>query len=251
MKTKIIVNYIEGDGDSFAKRAEMFYKRRCELIKLLQELHESYRSLSEKFDLLRTQNTDLIYFRPQPPPPSLSLLDSLSSVGLLHPSHFSENDNSQASGSLQITQTSNYGAQCDPTSEDLKTRPDFLVHENVEENDEVGSINEMELNIYKSAYDFELTNQVYSSDNLWNNLRQNLSRLIEDNVMQQSELARRNDEKREMIKHLRAQVNRLMEENRILKSNVPSYKMDMKRSQSSSSRSSKSRALDCIGKFRD
>ncbi|KAL1536769.1 kinase-interacting protein 1-like [Salvia divinorum] len=43
---------IEGDGDSFAKRAEMYYRRRPELICAVEEAYKVFRSLADRYDLL-------------------------------------------------------------------------------------------------------------------------------------------------------------------------------------------------------
>lgn len=38
---------MQDDGDSFVERAEMYYKKRPELVDVLEDLCKSYRSLSE------------------------------------------------------------------------------------------------------------------------------------------------------------------------------------------------------------
>ncbi|KAF2288359.1 hypothetical protein GH714_007039 [Hevea brasiliensis] len=54
-KIKIIVNLIQDDGDSFTEVADQFYKRRPKfLIKIVQDLHNSYLSFAEKYDQLRS-----------------------------------------------------------------------------------------------------------------------------------------------------------------------------------------------------
>lgn len=47
-----MVNLMEGDGDSFTKRAEMYYSSRPRFIRMLQDLHKLYRSIAEKYDQL-------------------------------------------------------------------------------------------------------------------------------------------------------------------------------------------------------
>jgi hypothetical protein len=49
-----MLSIIEDDGVSFAKRAEMFYKSRPELIKMVEDLHKSYRLLAQKYDQLKS-----------------------------------------------------------------------------------------------------------------------------------------------------------------------------------------------------
>lgn len=44
---------IDEDADSFAARAEMYYKKRPELVAMVEEFYRSHRSLAERYDLLR------------------------------------------------------------------------------------------------------------------------------------------------------------------------------------------------------
>ncbi|KAF8010815.1 hypothetical protein BT93_J1462 [Corymbia citriodora subsp. variegata] len=49
-KLKQMINIIEEDADSFARRAEMYYKRRPELLQLVEEFYRAYRGLAERYD---------------------------------------------------------------------------------------------------------------------------------------------------------------------------------------------------------
>ncbi|CAO2827904.1 unnamed protein product [Amaranthus hypochondriacus] len=49
-KVEAMLKLIQEDGDSFAKRAEMYYKRRPELINFVEESYRAYRSLAERYD---------------------------------------------------------------------------------------------------------------------------------------------------------------------------------------------------------
>lgn len=49
-KIKAMIKLIEEDADSFARRAEMYYKKRPELIKLVEEFYRAYRALAERYD---------------------------------------------------------------------------------------------------------------------------------------------------------------------------------------------------------
>ncbi|KAL0342999.1 UNVERIFIED_CONTAM: Kinase-interacting protein 1 [Sesamum angustifolium] len=51
-KVQGILKLIEEDGDSFAKRAEMYYKRRPELISSVEEVYKAFRALGDRYDLL-------------------------------------------------------------------------------------------------------------------------------------------------------------------------------------------------------
>ncbi|CAL5368392.1 unnamed protein product [Camellia sinensis] len=50
-----MLKLIEEDGDSFAKRAEMYYKRRPELVTFVEESYRAYRALAERYDHLSTE----------------------------------------------------------------------------------------------------------------------------------------------------------------------------------------------------
>ncbi|CAN6862468.1 unnamed protein product [Brassica oleracea] len=47
---KRMVKLIEEDADSFAKKAEMYYQKRPELLTLVDEFHRMYRSLAERYE---------------------------------------------------------------------------------------------------------------------------------------------------------------------------------------------------------
>ncbi|WOL05048.1 hypothetical protein Cni_G13771 [Canna indica] len=49
-KIKTMIRLVEEDADSFAQRAEMYYKKRPELIKLVEEFYRAYRALAERYD---------------------------------------------------------------------------------------------------------------------------------------------------------------------------------------------------------
>ncbi|GMI95977.1 Networked 1A [Hibiscus trionum] len=49
-KVKAMIKLIEEDADSFARRAEMYYKKRPELMKLVEEFYRAYRALAERYN---------------------------------------------------------------------------------------------------------------------------------------------------------------------------------------------------------
>ncbi|CAL5437081.1 unnamed protein product [Camellia sinensis] len=49
-KVTTMIMLIEEDADSFARRAEMYYKKRPELMKLVEEFYRAYRALAERYD---------------------------------------------------------------------------------------------------------------------------------------------------------------------------------------------------------
>ncbi|KAM7258390.1 hypothetical protein ACFE04_014131 [Oxalis oulophora] len=50
IKVKQMIKLIDEDADSFARRAEMYYKKRPELMKLVEEFYRAYRALAERYD---------------------------------------------------------------------------------------------------------------------------------------------------------------------------------------------------------
>ncbi|KAJ1292300.1 hypothetical protein BS78_02G381900 [Paspalum vaginatum] len=52
-KTKQMLALIDQDADSFAQRAEMYYKKRPVLVDMLGDLYRTHRSLAEQHDLLK------------------------------------------------------------------------------------------------------------------------------------------------------------------------------------------------------
>ncbi|XP_057461151.1 kinase-interacting protein 1-like [Actinidia eriantha] len=49
-KVQSTLKLLKEDGDSFAKRAEMYYKKRPELINFVEESYRAYRALAERYD---------------------------------------------------------------------------------------------------------------------------------------------------------------------------------------------------------
>ncbi|XP_065875071.1 protein NETWORKED 2A [Euphorbia lathyris] len=54
-KVQYVLKLIEEDGDSFARRAEMYYKKRPELISFVEESYRAYRALAERYDHISTE----------------------------------------------------------------------------------------------------------------------------------------------------------------------------------------------------
>lgn len=54
-KVENVLNLIQNDGDSFARRAEMYYRHRPDVIIFVEETFRAYRALAERYDNLSTQ----------------------------------------------------------------------------------------------------------------------------------------------------------------------------------------------------
>ncbi|KAF9682443.1 hypothetical protein SADUNF_Sadunf05G0109400 [Salix dunnii] len=68
-KVQNVLKLIEEDGDSFAKRAEMYYKKRPELIHFVEDSYRAYRALAEQYDYISTElqndNNTIAYVFPE------------------------------------------------------------------------------------------------------------------------------------------------------------------------------------------
>ncbi|CAM8891097.1 unnamed protein product [Rhodiola kirilowii] len=53
-KVQNVLHLLQEDGDSFAKRAEMYYKKRPELINFVEETYRAYRALAERYEKIST-----------------------------------------------------------------------------------------------------------------------------------------------------------------------------------------------------
>ncbi|XP_011010814.1 PREDICTED: inner centromere protein-like isoform X2 [Populus euphratica] len=51
-----MLKLIEPDADSFAQRAEMYYKKRPELISMVEDFYRAHRSLAERYDQLKSDS---------------------------------------------------------------------------------------------------------------------------------------------------------------------------------------------------
>jgi chromosome segregation ATPase len=84
-----MVKILEVDADSFAQRANMYYKQRPELMNLAKEFYGAYRTLAERYDVaagaLRVATRSLADSSPNQTPPPLSLLDEAPSTPLSEP----------------------------------------------------------------------------------------------------------------------------------------------------------------------
>ncbi|XP_017256652.2 kinase-interacting protein 1 [Daucus carota subsp. sativus] len=54
-KVEYILKLFQEDGDSFIKKAEMYYKRRPEFIEFVEESRHAYRALAQRYDKLSTE----------------------------------------------------------------------------------------------------------------------------------------------------------------------------------------------------
>ncbi|CAI9785634.1 unnamed protein product [Fraxinus pennsylvanica] len=81
-KTKTMLKLVEEDADSFAKRAEMYYKRRPELINMVEDLYRSHRSLAERYDQFKSESGTRLVTTPWSSPLSFRKFQLEKSISL-------------------------------------------------------------------------------------------------------------------------------------------------------------------------
>lgn len=196
-----MLSIIEADGDTFAQRAEMFYKSRPELIRLLYDAHKSYRTLAERYDQLRSE------FNPSVNPiRSLSAMsfESLSEVQSIYPNN---NDNNKQ------TSSSSLGDHHHLKPKDSESTRVESANQRFQGRDQ-GEKDQNELQVGNSSNNDMFEDQ---EPKRWNKIGNETRELLEELVQQQAELIRRNEEKTEAIRDLHSQINRLKDENGFLK----------------------------------
>ncbi|XP_022899422.1 protein NETWORKED 3C-like [Olea europaea var. sylvestris] len=81
-KTRTMLKLVEEDADFFAKRAEMYYKRRPELVNTVEDLYQAQRSLAEGYDQVKSESGTRLVTTPWSSPLSInkSLLEKSISL---------------------------------------------------------------------------------------------------------------------------------------------------------------------------
>ncbi|KAE8670151.1 putative RNA polymerase II C-terminal domain phosphatase-like 3 [Hibiscus syriacus] len=181
---------VQDDGDSFAKRAEMYYQQRPQLIEMIEDLRKTCRCLADKYDQLRSQ------------------LNSLSPVSRVRGNGSVQDHDLE--DELVVYDVLNAQAANRDSIENLKMTPDC---ESCGEKMNVINGIGFQRNTsdgYKDA--------MLEHEKVWNELRFKVSELVEDNLSHQAELIRRNDAKRETIRDLCSKMN-MKDENKTMNGN--------------------------------
>ncbi|GFQ02327.1 hypothetical protein PHJA_002376700 [Phtheirospermum japonicum] len=187
-KTKAMLKVIEEDADSFAQRAEMYYRKRPELISMVEDFYRTHRSLAERFDQAKSEPLTRI---------SSPWLSSPSSSPLSFTKY-----RLQKSLSLDDKAYDSYSEACGPDESDESEVDD---PEEPEE-DEI---------LQNPVINYE-TEEVFDDDA--NNeelirLRDEVERLKEENKVQKEQLMQKDEEKREVIRQLSLGMDLLRDEN--------------------------------------
>ncbi|KAE8009604.1 hypothetical protein FH972_006032 [Carpinus fangiana] len=177
-KTKAMLKLVEEDADSFAQRAEMYYKKRPELISMVEEFYRAHRSLAERYDQLKSDSgTRLVTTLGSPFSSTKTQLEKLKSMTDQTDDNYSETSDPEESVESEVD---------DPEQED-ETQADQKMKE-----EEIPSM---------------------ASNDEVRKLTEEIERLKEENRIQKDELVQKDEEKREVIRQLSLAVDVLKDEN--------------------------------------
>lgn len=182
-KTNSMLKLIEEDADSFAQRAEMYYKKRPELISMVEDFYRAHRSLAERFDLLKSDRAARVR---SPLRHSFSLpkeeyeyvFDSIKSVKSFD----------------SFTETTYSSEECAESEVDDPDQED-----------------EPEIDQNEREIESQFRGGVASYDELMQ-LKYELSELREVNEMQKNIIKQKDDEKEELVKQLSDSIREMREE---------------------------------------
>jgi len=203
-KTKQMLKLIDQDADSFAQRAEMYYKKRPVLVDMLGDLYRTHRSLAEQYDLLKHgSGTCRSKFNPSPCTKSWSpgSMDGKATK-------------SWSSGSMdgKTTRSSSSNSLCSDSYDS-----ESEVDDPEEEHDEKVSEGEAEAAAKKDQLDKEAELMRAEIKRL-SEQNAELQKVIEENkAAHEAELAAKDEEKREVIRQLASSIDMVKQENYTLR----------------------------------
>lgn len=196
-KTKAMLKLIEEDADSFAQRAEMYYKKRPELITMVEEFYRSHRSLAERYDQVKSDSgSRLLTTWASPLSFTKYRADKLMSFTERSYDSYSETYEPEESGESEVD---------DPEQEEESKFNEVVEEEEEEDSSEVDNYQVMKL-------------------------KEELDKLKEENKLQQEQLMQKDEEKKEAIRQLSFAVNMLKEDNVKLRKMVAAKETPKKQS---------------------
>ncbi|KAK4273165.1 hypothetical protein QN277_021619 [Acacia crassicarpa] len=210
-KTLAMLKVIEQDADSFAQRAEMYYKKRPELISMVEDFYRTHRSLAERYDQVKPDSGFRI-LKSGGSPFASAKYQSEKFMTFTDSSYdsFSENYDVEESAESEVD---------DPEQED-EIEPDNCTKGEVPclaVNDEVKRLDEeiKRLGEENRVYKDQVKQKDDMRDELMN-LREEIERLREENREQKDQLKKK-DAMSDEAMMLREEIGRLREENRAQK----------------------------------
>ncbi|XP_070006232.1 protein NETWORKED 3A isoform X2 [Nicotiana sylvestris] len=181
---------IEEDVDTFAQRAEMYYKKRPQLINMIEEIYHAHRLLAEGYDQIKHTTDPRILASWKSPMP------------------FTKYSEDKLINSMEKAYDS-YSESFGPESESF----DLSEIEDPDNNEE-----EIQIQVEKAKVEVSTGLSLKTDEVL--KLREEIERLKEENRIQQELLMQKDEEKREAIRQLCIALDFLREENNKLRMSV-------------------------------
>lgn len=172
-----MLKLIEEDADSFAQRAEMYYKKRPELISMVEDFYRTHRSLAERYDQVKTEPGNRLLSSPWSSPLSFTKYRLEKS--------FSLNDKAYDS----------YSEVYGPEEESDESEVD----DPEEEEDQT-------VENHPLAVETEQVQEIMR-------LKEEVERLRDENKAQRAQLEQKDEEKREVIRQLSLAMDLIRDEN--------------------------------------
>lgn len=214
-KTKAMLKLIEEDADSFAQRAEMYYKKRPELISMVEEFYRAHRSLAERYDLVKSDHgtrllttfgSPFISIKQHKQEKVISMMDQTYNSYLessdAEEYAESEVDDPEQEGEIQIEKEIE-------EVEDPELVNETLVGEEVKEDED--PVLEDVIGVAQESKKDSIPREVYNDEIM--KLMEEIETLKEENKRQKDQLKQKDEEKLEVIRQLSMAVGVLKDEN--------------------------------------
>ncbi|MBA0826043.1 hypothetical protein Goarm_010936 [Gossypium armourianum] len=202
-KTKAMLKLIEEDADSFAKRAEMYYKKRPELISLVEDFYRSHRLLAERYDQIKLDPGNRLVTTLGSPFSSMKYCHSEKTMNLMDKLYDSSSETFE---SEDYAESEVDDPEHDETGEEVKDPKQ-------EDKYEAGLVTK-EGHVVKE----DESSKVFGDELV--KLREEIEKLKEENKVQKAQLIQKDEEKKEVIRQLSYAVQALKDENTELKKNM-------------------------------
>ncbi|KAF8679396.1 hypothetical protein HU200_045739 [Digitaria exilis] len=198
-KTKEMLKLIDQDADSFAQRAEMYYKKRPVLVDMLGDLYRTHRSLAEQYDLLKhgsgTRHT----------------VFGLSSCTQSRSQASSVNGKTTPRSSCSVSVYDSESEVDDPEEEEHEEEQIELMR---------AEIMKMESLSREQQQQKEQVELIRAEIERLKEQNTALQKAAEENVALKAELAGKDEEKREVIRQLASSMDMMREENLTLREHI-------------------------------
>lgn len=242
-KTKGMLKLIEQDADSFAQRAEMYYKKRPELISMVEDFYRTHRSLAERYDQVKPDSGSRL-LKSGGSPFASAKYHSEKFMTFTDRSYdsFSENYDVEDCAESEVDdpeqEEENVSDYCtkgevpfvpvkvkDDEVKRLSEEIERLGEENMAYKDQVKQKDALhdELMILREEIERlreenrgqkdQLKKKDGMRDEAMVMLREEIGRLREENMAQKNELKQKDEEKIEVIKHLSLAIDVIKQEN--------------------------------------